>query len=401
MASAEVDLIVYPDQCDAFGHLNQASFLTLFERARWQMLAQGPGMDVFTRNGAWPAVRKTSIEYHVSAFPGDVLRFQQILTYHGRTSFTMRQTAKRVSDDVLIASAEFVLVCVDSSSRPVPVPPEASRVMLELAASNEGVQRIAVNGVTLAVQSEGSGPAVLFIHGYPFDHTIWRHQVANLAGFHRIAPDLRGLGRSEAPDLGYSMATYAADLIALLDHLQIKQVVLCGHSMGGYIAFELLRVARHRVRGLILVDSRAEADSPEARRGREAAAALARDSGAAAVADQLVNGVLGRGTLASAPQTVERVREIMAGTPIAGMTGALLAMRDRADSRLLLASLGDIPTLVIAGDEDLVTPVGASGAMAQMIPGARFEVVHAAGHVPSVEQPLATTRLLAEFLERV
>ena len=73
----EIDLTVYPDECDAFGHLNQASFLSLFERARWEMLARGPGMDVFTRAGAWPAVRKTVIDYHAAAFPGDVLRFHQ------------------------------------------------------------------------------------------------------------------------------------------------------------------------------------------------------------------------------------------------------------------------------------------------------------------------------------
>ena len=82
---SEVDLVVYPDECDAFGHLNQASFLSLFERARWEMLARGPGMDVFTRAGAWPAVRKTVIDYHAAALPGDVLRFHQTLTHHGRT----------------------------------------------------------------------------------------------------------------------------------------------------------------------------------------------------------------------------------------------------------------------------------------------------------------------------
>ncbi|HEU5039869.1 MAG TPA: acyl-CoA thioesterase, partial [Gemmatimonadales bacterium] len=105
MPIAEIDLPVYPDECDAFGHLNQASFLTLFERARWEMLMRGPGMDVFTRNGAWPAVRKAAIDYHAAALPGDVLRFHLALTHHGRTSFTMRQTARRVRDDALIATA--------------------------------------------------------------------------------------------------------------------------------------------------------------------------------------------------------------------------------------------------------------------------------------------------------
>ena len=86
-------------------------------------------MDVFTRAGVWPAVRKTVIDYHAAAFPGDVLRFQQALTHHGRTSFTMRQTARRVRDDALIATAEFVFVCIDREGQPVPVPAEFSGFM--------------------------------------------------------------------------------------------------------------------------------------------------------------------------------------------------------------------------------------------------------------------------------
>lgn len=397
----DIDLLVYPDACDAFGHLNQASFLTLFERARWSMLSAGPGMDVFTRNGAWPAVRKTAIEYHAAAFPGDVLRFQQTLTYHGRTSFTMRQVARRVRDELLIATAEFVFVCINSDGRPVAVPAEVSRFLLELAARADGLQQVTVNGVSLAVDMEGSGPAVLLLHGYPLDRTIWRHQVANLAGFRRIAPDLRGFGRSQAPDLGYSMATYADDLVALLDQLGVDQAVVCGLSMGGYVAFELLRRARHRVRALVLMDTRAEADSAEVRRAREASAQLVREGGARAVADQMINRVLGRGTLASAPQTVERVREMMASSPVPGMVGAQLAMRDRADATALLPQLAGLPTLVVVGEEDVVTPPDVARAMADAIPQARLEVIRGSGHLPPVEQPLATTRVLAEFLERL
>src|SRR5687768_10978492 len=129
MPPAEIDLTVYPDECDAFGHLNQASFLSLFERARWEMLARGPGMDVFTRNGAWPAVRKATVDYMAAAFPGDVLRFHLTPVHHGRTSFTLRQVARRVRDDTLIATAELVFVCVDSQGRPTPAPAEFTTFM--------------------------------------------------------------------------------------------------------------------------------------------------------------------------------------------------------------------------------------------------------------------------------
>jgi 3-oxoadipate enol-lactonase len=400
MTPSDIDLTVYPDECDAFGHLNQASFLSLFERARWEMLARGPGMDVFTRNGAWPAVRKTVIDYHAAAFPGDVLRFQQSLTHHGRTSFTMRQTARRVRDDILIATAEFVFVCIDREGKPTPIPTELTDYLNAARAGtgSPGLQRFTVNGVSLAVEIRGEGPAVLLVHGYPYDHTIWAAQMDALEGYRRIAPDLRGMGQSDAPDLGYSMATYAADLAALLDVLGVDEVVLCGLSMGGYIAFEFLRSWRHRVRALVLVDTRAEADSPEGRRARDAAAALARERGASAIADEMLPKSLTPGTLTQSPETAQRVHSMMAATPVAGMVGALGAMRDRADSTPLLPTLGDLRTLVLVGELDEPTPPERAQAMANAIPGARLTVIPGVGHLSPVEGADRVSQELLRFL---
>ena len=395
---APILLTVYPDECDAFGHLNQASFLSLFERARWEVLRTGPGMDLFDRTGAWPAVRRTVIEYHAPAYPGDVLRFEQELTHVGRTSFTMRQVAHRSADDALIATAEFVFVCVGRSGRPVPVPREFNDFMAARRRHRGEIQRLAVNGVTLAVEVRGDGPAVLFVHGYPFDHTIWTHQVAALDGWCRIAPDLRGMGQSDAPDLGYSMETYAADLAGLLDLLGARDAVLVGLSMGGYIAFEFLRRWRERVRALVLVDTRAEADTPEGRMARETAAATAREQGAEAIAESLLPKVLGASTLGASQATVERVRAMMAATPVAGIVGALGAMRDRSDSTPLLAGLDGLPTLVLVGDEDEVTPPAQAKAMAEAIPGASLVVIRSAGHLAPLERPVETTDAITAFL---
>ena len=393
----EIDLTVYPDECDAFGHLNQASFLSLFERARWEMLARGPGMDVFTRADAWPAVRKTVIDYHAAAFPGDVLRFHQTLTHRGRTSFTMRQTARRGSDDTLIATAEFVFVCINRDGRPIPVPEEFGAFMSVRRDSGDA-RRLTVNGVNLAVEVQGEGAAVLFVHGYPFDRTIWRDQIDSLDGYRRIAPDLRGMGQSDAPDLGYGLSIYADDLAALLDTLGVDEVVLCGLSMGGYIAFEFLRRWRHRVRALILMDTRAEAESTEGRRARDAAAATARESGAGAVGELMLPKVLAPESETAAPELVDRIRRIMAATPVAGMVGALAAMRDRPDSTGLLPTLAGLPTLVLVGEQDLLTPPDSARRMAALIPGARLVVIPGAGHLPPVERPTETTREIGEFL---
>ena len=399
MTTPDIDLTVYPDECDAFGHLNQASFLSLFERARWEMLARGPGMDVFTRAGTWPAVRKTTVDYHAAAFPGDVLRFTQALVHHGRTSFTMRQTARRVGDDTLIATAEFVFVCIDREGRPVPVPAAVGQFMNARPSSRGETLRLTVNGVNLAVEVRGEGPAVLFVHGYPLDRTLWLHPLSALTGFRRIAPDLRGLGLSDAPDLGYSMATYADDLAALLDVLHVDQAVVCGLSMGGYVALEFARRHRARLRGLILMDTRAEPDTADQRKARESAMQVAREKGAAAIAEHMLPDLFAPGARELMPQAVERVRAMIEAAPVKGIVGALAAMRDRPDSTPHLAELAGLPTLVVVGEQDRITPPPVARAIAAAVPGALLSMIPGAGHLPPVEQPIATTRVLTEFLQ--
>ena len=392
-------LTVYPDECDAFGHLNQASFLSLFERARWETLRTGPGMDLFDRTGAWPAVRRAVIEYHAAAYPGDVLRFEQELTHVGRTSFTMRQVAHRSADDALIATAEFVFVCVSRNGRPVPVPREFNEFMAARRRHRAEIQRLAVNGVTLAVEVRGDGPAVLFIHGYPFDHTIWTHQVAALEGWCRIAPDLRGMGQSDAPDLGYSMETYAADLAALLDSAGRSRRGAGGALDGGLRRLRVsAALAGAGARAGAGGHARGGRHAGRPRMARETSAATAREQGAEAIAESMLPKVLGASTLGGGSATVERVRAMMAATPVAGIVGALGAMRDRADSTPLLPELAGLPTLVIVGDEDEVTPARPGQGHGRGDPGASLVVIRSAGHLPPLERPVETTDAISAFL---
>jgi pimeloyl-ACP methyl ester carboxylesterase len=148
----------------------------------------------------------------------------------------------------------------------------------------------------------------------------------------------------------------------------------------------------------VLMDTRAEADSPEARRARDASAAVARERGASAIAEVMLPKVLSPATLAGHPDVVERVRALMAGTPVPGIVGALSAMRDRTESESLLPTLAGLPTLILVGEADGLTPPDQARAMAQAIPGARLAVIPGAGHIPPVEQPAATTEALREFL---
>jgi 3-oxoadipate enol-lactonase len=393
-----VDLTVYPFECDAFGHLNEASFLALFERARWDALAKGPGMDLFKRNQVWPAVRKATVEYRAGAFPGDVLSIETVLTDRGTTSFTMQHVAKRLSDGALIAEATLVFVCIDRAGRPTPIPEEVGRALGGPRGTAREPLRISAAGADLAVEVRGGGAPILFIHGFPFDRTMWRHQLAGLSRWKRIAPDLRGAGASTAPADGYSVARYADDIVQVLDTLELERAVVCGLSLGGYILFELLRRHAGRVRAAVFCNTKSAADSPEARRGRDEMAALAEHDGTAAVAERLLPHLLAPATVAAQPDVVTHVREMINRTPVPGLVGALRALRDRPDSTPMLGSIG-VPALVVAGEDDTIAPADGMRAMAQAIPGAQFAVIPAAGHLAPLEQPLATSRIVADFLE--
>lgn len=270
---------------------------------------------------------------------------------------------------------------------------------VDLTAAREPI-RVESGDAELAVEVRGEGPPVLFVHGFPCDRTMWRHQLAALARWKRIAPDLRGAGASTAPADGYSMIRYADDLVAVLDALGIRQAVVCGLSMGGYIVFELLRRHPDRIKAIILADTRAEADSTESKRARDELAAVALAQGQEAVATRLLPKLLGPSTQAAQPEVVEQVREMIRRVSIPGMVGALRAMRDRPDSAETLRAVR-VPTLVLVGSEDQIVSPAAAQAMAAAVPGAHLAIIRAAGHLPPLEQPLATGRVLTDFLGAV
>jgi 3-oxoadipate enol-lactonase len=395
-----VETTVYPYECDAFGHLNQAAYLQVFERARWEILARGPGADLFDRNGVWPVVRRATVDYLLPAFPGDVLKVDADVEKVGGTSLEMRQRAVRVRDGKLLAELHIVFVTTDRDGKPKPIPPEIGSVFGPRQSRIGEMVRHGVGDVSLTAEVRGDGPALLLIHGFPLDHSLWAHQIATLKGWRRIAPDLRGCGDAQGPERGYSMATYADDLAHLLDRLQVKQAVIAGLSMGGYIAFEMLRRHRDRVAGLILVDTRPDADTPEGRASREALMEVARKEGPGAVGERMVPRLLGRTTQRTQPHLVPQVRQMAGRWSAPGIVGALTAMRDRSDSTPLLQTI-DIPTLVVVGQEDEVTPPALARAMTSAIPSAAMTTIAAAGHLAPLETPSAVSRVMAEFLEAV
>lgn len=249
----------------------------------------------------------------------------------------------------------------------------------------------------LAHADVGRGLPVVLLHAFPLNRTMWEPQIAALLGECRcIVPDLRGFG--DSPKSGpYSMERHADDVVALLDALQIEQAVMAGLSMGGYVALAMFRHHRKRVRALVLADTRAAADTAEAKQKRDDLIAVARKEGTASVADKQITGLIGKSTREKQPELVERIRSIMTGEAVEGIVGALAAMRERPDSTGMLKEI-DVPTLVVVGEEDTITPVKESRAMHEAIRGSRLEIVPGAGHLSNLERPAAFNASLSDFV---
>lgn len=262
-----------------------------------------------------------------------------------------------------------------------------------------------LSDIEMFYDERGAGQPVLFIHGYPLSRQMWQPQLDDLSEAARIiTPDLRGYGETESGpyDLNnpapISMEQFADDCAALLNTLGIQQkVMVCGLSMGGYVALAFYRKYPQRVAGLVLTATRAGADSPEGKAGREKAAALAKEQGITPIARAMLLKLLAPANLEARPELAAKLMQIMHSASIPGAMGALLGMRDRPDSTALLPQM-TCPALVIHGAEDQIIPVTEAEVMQRLIPGARLEVLPGAGHLPNLEQPAKFNVLFRDFL---
>lgn len=252
-----------------------------------------------------------------------------------------------------------------------------------------------VNGTELHYVDVGdSKDVVLLLHAFPLHGGMWARQIAALEKKHRvIAPDYRGLGKSERPPESSTMEILAQDVRALLAHIRVERAAVAGLSMGGYLAFELFRQAPGLFRGLALCDTRAGADTDEGRENREKFARTAIEKGLTWVADEMTPKLL---RPQPDPAAVKEVRTLIAGGTPAGVAAAQRGMAARPDSTPTLAQIG-CPTLVVVGEEDGLTPVAESEKMAAAVKGAKLVRIPKAGHLPNIENPEPFNRALAEF----
>jgi pimeloyl-ACP methyl ester carboxylesterase len=261
-----------------------------------------------------------------------------------------------------------------------------------------------VNGTTMAVSERGDGGTIplVLLHAFPVDRRMWDAQLTALSNrFRVIAPDFRGFGQSaDAANGTFTIETLADDVHELLGTFGATPAVVAGCSMGGYVALALAAKYPADLKGLILVDTKAEADTGEAREGRQKMIELVRKSGAAGIAEQMLPKMLAKDAAEKRPNVAKRLRELMESCPPETIAHALAAMRDRPDRSGELAAI-QVPTLILVGDGDQVTPPKVAEAMHAKIAGSTLTVISGAGHMTPMEQPELVNRAIREFAEKL
>jgi 3-oxoadipate enol-lactonase len=256
------------------------------------------------------------------------------------------------------------------------------------------MSKVHVRGLELAYEDAGAGVPVLLLHGFPFNRSLWREQLPVLSQRHRvITPDLRGFGETTATAEPATMETMAEDVLALIDALNLERVVLGGLSMGGYVALAFYRLYPERVRALMLADTRPQADTAEARRNRETLAERVLAEGMQPIADAMLPKLLTPATHRERPEIVARVREMIMTTSSIGAAAALRGMALRRDQTDLLPEI-NVPTLIIVGSEDAITPPQDAELMQRAIRGSHLAVIAGAGHCANLERPDEFNRVL-------
>jgi 3-oxoadipate enol-lactonase len=259
---------------------------------------------------------------------------------------------------------------------------------------------VKLNAVEVAYTDHGIGVPIIFLHAFPLNRTMWMGQIDALLDegrFRLVAPDWRGFGESKLTNAVSTMEDFAADLAALMDTLGMQQAILCGLSMGGYAAFAFLRAYRQRVAGLILADTKPDADDDEGKANCEKVAQLAESQGSDAIADLQIPRLLSDYTRQQHPEVENRVRQMIATATPRGIAAAARGMALRADSSDLLSTIA-CPTLVVVGEQDALTLPTVARAYAEKIPNARLTIIPHAGHLSNLEQPEAFLAQVKGFL---
>jgi pimeloyl-ACP methyl ester carboxylesterase len=247
----------------------------------------------------------------------------------------------------------------------------------------------------------GEGDPLVLLHAFPLNGRMFESQMKAFSGTHRVvAPDYPGFGRSPRTPAQPDVRYYAEGVRGLLDRLHLESVILGGVSMGGYVAFECMRLFPERVSALILANTRAEPDSEEMRETRNEMAIRVAQEGVGVLVELQMERLLSTDTLQNDEELVEGVRTMIFENSPDGVVAALGAMRERPDSAPLLGDIG-VPALVVSGEEDGFSSPEIMGAMAAKIPGAIHVTIPQTGHLSNLEAPEKFNAVLSDFLKTI
>jgi 3-oxoadipate enol-lactonase len=255
----------------------------------------------------------------------------------------------------------------------------------------------------MAYETAGQGVPVVLIHGHPFDHTMWQPQVKAFSDFYQvIMPDLRGYGKSTLPDPANTrFEDYAADVILLMDHLNIGSFHLGGLSMGGQIIMEIFRQAPDRIKSLIFADTFAGPDTPEAKKIRNEQATRLEKEGMDGYANEVIGKMIRREHVESMPEVATHVMKMMKGTSPVAAAAAMRARSERINYLKEVLPQINIPTLVIVGRQDEFTPIAKAEELQGNLQNCKLVIIEDAGHMPNLEQPEEFNTAVLDFLENI
>ncbi|QDT52145.1 Arylesterase [Caulifigura coniformis] len=262
-------------------------------------------------------------------------------------------------------------------------------------------QMIDTSRGSFSVDDSGEGTPLVLLHGFPLDHSMWKDQIARFSSTHRVvALDLRGFGKSPPRNKTVTMAEFADDVAAVIKAMKLGPVVLCGLSMGGYIAFAFQENHRDLLKGLILCDTRSLADMPEAAKARRVTAERVLKEGTSFLADTMLPKLFAEKTALTRPEIVDATRRVIESANPAGVSAAARGMAERRDYSDDLAGM-DIPCLVIVGEHDAISPADEMTTIANRMPQAELKVIPNAGHMAPLENPPAVNEAIEAFLEQL
>ena len=262
--------------------------------------------------------------------------------------------------------------------------------------------QINVNGISVAYNEEGkkNGPAIIFIHGFPFDKSMWDLQMESLKeDFRVIAYDIRGHGSSEAGNENFSIDIFTNDLLFLMDALEVEKPILCGLSMGGYIALNAIGKFPQHFSALVLSDTQCIADTPDLKLKRMKAIDTINKDGVEKYAEESLKNLFATDSFTKKKEVISAVREMIVQTSKQSLSYTLFALSERKGTCSKLQNIAG-PVLILVGKEDKITPPAAAGLLHEKIQGSVLKVIGNAGHVANMENPDEFNDHLKKFVQQ-